>query len=174
MSDIVLETSGSTDGDDTTSGFIPSSQTSTDPATGSIQDQPEVIASSQIGLDEDRKTVSEQQPKVDVELNNEEFPTDKEVPKTEEQLKTETSQVDSDQRTKEAEVAFLKMFGDLRSYLTSDYVEEDGLYGAHNYILRQEKKMPLEWRTKRARDLSFMFHAYLRLMEDRYAFTECL
>lgn len=70
--------------------------------------------------------------------------------------------------SKEAERAFLDLFRNLQSNTLPDDFRGTAVGIAHDYILEHEQRMSLDWRTRRARQLSFTLLAYFRLLEDRY------
>jgi len=87
--------------------------------------------------------------------------------KEETQRDDEEPEPDSADRRKEAQQAFLDMFARLRRDVYPPAVEGMRIQNAHDYILECEAMMPLDWRTRRARDLSFALQAYIRLMDER-------
>jgi hypothetical protein len=100
----------------------------------------------------DRKPVSDQQSQVSGESTND-------------PPKSQPSETESQQTTKEAEKAFLEMFRNLGSSYYSG--SSSTLPGINQWILKEEHRKPLDWRKKRAQDYSFVLQAYLRLLEDR-------
>ncbi|RSL55359.1 hypothetical protein CEP54_009403 [Fusarium duplospermum] len=74
--------------------------------------------------------------------------------------------------SKEAERAFLDLFRNLQSKTYPGRFHGREIEIAHDYILSHEQDMSLDWRTRRARQLSFTLLAYFRLLEDRLVSLE--
>lgn len=83
------------------------------------------------------------------------------------QEKPQEPNVNDHRVSEEAGRAFLDLFKELPSRILPDELLERRVTSALDYISFVEEDKPLGWRIKNAKNLSFVFHAYLRLMEAR-------
>jgi hypothetical protein len=111
--------------------------------------------------------LSDQQPKVNGESKNDPPKNKADQARAEEPSKAQMLEIGGDRTTKEAEIAFLEMFRSLKEDYYGNHDPMGSLPNAHNFILRMENEMPLDWRKRQAQQFSFVLHAYLRLLEDR-------